>query len=246
MKKKIIIIVIILLLLSIVIYINPIRIIRNKQITNNINTLKEKDYITKKDLIPFEYDEIHFLYPYTTKKDIEEYIGIKSRFIKENNNDNHYNLIIVKNNKVISNPSIPMNITIQLLKAKEDTIIKILKEDGDYSFIEQNKFITDTYQNIWFTLPGSYWEEDNEELHMYYLDIDRGEYLSIVKEDKIDKIKYEEQTINDNIVYYKEELYNITYIIYIKDKYYNFTLYSSKEYFDKDKEDLYKIIESIK
>ena len=69
MKKKIIIIVIILLLLSIVIYINPIRIIRNKQITNNINTLKEKDYITKKDLIPFEYDEIHFLYPYTTKKE---------------------------------------------------------------------------------------------------------------------------------------------------------------------------------
>jgi hypothetical protein len=72
MKKKIIIIVIILLLLSIVIYINPIRIIRNNKITNNINTLKEKDYITKKDLIPFEYDEIHFLYPYTTKKDINE------------------------------------------------------------------------------------------------------------------------------------------------------------------------------
>ena len=246
MKKKLIIIIPIILVLSIIIYINPLRIIRNKQITNNINTLKEEEYITKKDLIPFDYDEIHFAYPYTPKKEIEEYIGIKSRFIKENNNDNHYNLIIVKNNKVISNPSIPMNISIQLLESKKDTIIKILKEDGDYSFIEQNKFVTDTYGGISFTLPGSYWEEDNEDLHMYYLDIDRGEYLAITKEEKIDKTKYQEQTINNNIVYYLEESNNITYIIYINDYYYNFTLYSSKEYFNKDKEDLYKIIESIK
>ena len=35
----------------------------------------------------YDYDKVYVIYPYTTKKDIEKQIGIKSRFIQENNND---------------------------------------------------------------------------------------------------------------------------------------------------------------
>lgn len=241
MKKKIIIITIILLLLIISIYlINPLLIIRNNKVINHLDSLQTKEYITRKDLIPFDYDKIYFQNPYTSKKDIEKEIGIKSRYIKENNNDNLYNLLIIKNNKVISNPSISMNISIQLFDKEEDnTRIKVLKTEEGYSFIEQYITYEDTFYDIKFTLPGSYWREDNEDIRMYYLDIDSGDYLTIERKDKINKKDY--QLVEDNI-FFKEDKETIEYIAYIKDKYYVFKITSSKS----NKDNLYKIIKSIK
>ena len=241
MKKQIIIITIILLLLIISIYlINPLLIIRNNKVINNFDELQTKEYITRKDLIPFDYDKIYIQNPYTSKKDIEKEIGIKSRLIKENNNDNHYNLLIIKNNKIISNPSISTNISIQLFDKEEDnTRIKVLKTEEGYSFIEQYITYEDTFYDIKFTLPGSYWREDNEDIRMYYLDIDSGDYLTIERKDKINKKNYKEI---ENKIFFKEDKETTEYTITKNKKYYIFKITSSKE----NKDSLYKIIKSIK
>lgn len=95
---------------------------------NNLEIIQSKEYITKEELIPFDYDKLYFIYPYTSKKLTEKITGIKSRFIKENNNVNYYYLLIIKNNKIISNPLISTNISIQLFDKKEkNTVIKVLK-----------------------------------------------------------------------------------------------------------------------
>ena len=241
MKKQIIIITIILLLLIISIYlINPLLIIRNNKVINNFDELQTKEYITRKDLIPFDYDKIYIQNPYTSKKDIEKEIGIKSRLIKENNNDNHYNLLIIKNNKIISNPSISTNISIQLFDKEEDnTRIKVLKTEEGYSFIEQYITYEDTFYDIKFTLPGSYWREDNEDIRMYYLDIDSGDYLTIERKDKINKKNYKEI---ENKIFFKEDKETTEYTITKNKKYYIFKITSSKE----NKDSLYEIIKSIK
>ena len=241
MKRKLIILTTIMVLITILIYItNPLLIIRNNKVINNFDELQTKEYITRKDLIPFDYDKIYIQNPYTSKKDIEKEIGIKSRIIKENNNDNHYNLLIIKNNKVISNPSISTNISIQLFdKEEKNTRIRVLKTEEGYSFIEQYITYEDTFYDIKFTLPGSYWREDNEDIRMYYLDIDSGDYLTIERKDKINKKDY--QLVKDNI-FFKEDEETIEYIAYIKDKYYVFKITSSKY----NKDNLYRIIKSIK
>ena len=241
MKRKLIILTTIMVLITILIYItNPLLIIRNNKVINNFDELQTKEYITRKDLIPFDYDKIYIQNPYTSKKDIEKEIGIKSRLIKENNNDNHYNLLIIKNNKIISNPSISTNISIQLFDKEEDnTRIKVLKKEEGYSFIEQYISYEDTFYDIKFTLPGSYWREDNEDIRMYYLDIDSGDYLTIERKDKINKKDY--QLVKDNI-FFKEDKETTEYTITKNKKYYIFKITSSKE----NKDSLYKIIKSIK
>lgn len=241
MKRKLIILTTIMVLITILIYItNPLLIIRNNKVINNFDELQTKEYITRKDLIPFDYDKIYIQNPYTSKKDIEKEIGIKSRIIKENNNDNHYNLLIIKNNKVISNPSILTNISIQLFdKEEKNTRIRVLKTEEGYSFIEQYVTYEDTFYDIKFTLPGSYWREDNEDIRMYYLDIDSGDYLTIEQKDKINKKIY--QKIEENI-FFKEDKETTEYTITKNKKYYIFKITSSKE----NKDSLYKIIKSIK
>lgn len=238
--KKIINIALILVTIALIYLINPLLIIHNKKVINHLDSLQSKEYITRKDLIPFEYDKLHIIYPYTPKEFTEKEIGIKSRFIKENNNDNHYDLLIIKNNKIISNPSISTNISIQLFEKEEDnTRIKVLKTEEGYSFIEQYISYEDTFNDITFTLPGSYWQEDNEDIRMYYLDIDSDDYLTIETKNKISKKEYQE--IEDNI-FFKEDEETIEYIAYIKDKYYVFKITSSKY----NKDNLYRIIKSIK
>ena len=241
MKRKLIILTTIMVLITILIYItNPLLIIRNNKVINNFDELQTKEYITRKDLIPFDYDKIYIQNPYTSKKDIEKEIGIKSRLIKENNNDNHYNLLIIKNNKIISNPSISTNISIQLFDKEEDnTRIKVLKTEEGYSFIEQYITYEDTFYDIKFTLPGSYWREDNEDIRMYYLDIDSGDYLTIERKDKINKKNYKEI---ENKIFFKEDKETTEYTITKNKKYYIFKITSSKE----NKDSLYKIIKSIK
>lgn len=236
MKKRLIIIALILVTIVIIYLINPLLLIRNKKVINHLDSLQSKEYITRKDLIPFEYDKLHIIYPYTPKEFTEKEIGIKSRFIKENNNDNHYDLLIIKNNKIISNPSISINISIQLLgKEEKNTRIRVLKTEEGYSFIEQFITYEDTFYDIKFTLPGSYWKEDNEDIRMYYLDIASEDYLTIEQKDKINKKNY--QKIEENI-FFKED--TIEYVTYINKKYYIFKTNTIN-----NKEETLKIVKSI-
>lgn len=268
-KYKVIILCIISFIIGITIYINPLFIYRNYKLTNHIESISTKDKIESNELIPFDYDKVYVIYPYTAKKDIEKDLGIKSRHIKENNNDNYQTILVIKDNKVISSTKISLTYSFQPLAeynyfAKRDTIINIYNSEDTTSFIEQKKYYEDTFHDISYTLPGSYWEEDTEESgKLYYLDIDSNNYLSVKKEDKFGLSKYlktrqvllkEDMHINTYKAKYIESInlimsnnsIDITYIIDIKDSTYIFTLNSSKENLAFHKESLYNIMKSIK
>lgn len=268
-KYKVIILCIISFIIGITIYINPLFIYHNYKLTNHIESISAKDKIESNELVPFDYDKVYVIYPYTTKKDIEKDLGIKSRYIKDNKNDNYQTILVIKDNKVISSTNISLNYSFQPLAehnyfSKRDTLIKIYNYEGTTSFIEQKKYYEDTFYDISYTLPGSYWEEDDEEPgKLYYLDIDDGNYLSVKKEDKFNLNKYltirqvllkDDMYINTYKAKYIESInlimsnnsIDLTYIIDIKDSTYIFNLNSSKENLAFHKESLYNIMKSIK
>ena len=82
MKNKTKILCVIAFTLGILVYINPLFIYRNYKLINHIESISHKETITKEDLIPFDYDKLYVVYPYTSKKDIEKDLKIKSRYIK--------------------------------------------------------------------------------------------------------------------------------------------------------------------
>lgn len=264
-KKLLLILAIIAFIFSILIYINPLYVYRNYKLTNHITKLTTKEEITPNNLIPFNYDKLYIIYPYTTKKDIEKELNIKSRYIKANNNDNYQILIVTKNNKVISSIKLSSKYSFQPLAeykyfTKRDTLIKIYNYEDTTSFIEQNKYIEESFYDISYTLPGSYWEEDDEEPgKFYYLDIDSNEYLLVTKEENFNYNKYiknknisntKDLNINNHQTKYIEmkekETTSIIYIINIKESTYIFNLNTTKDNLVKNKEKLYNIIQSIK
>lgn len=272
-KYKIILLCIISFIIGITIYLNPLLIYRNYKLTNHLESLTKKDMVKPNELIPFDYDKVYVIYPYTTKKDTEKQIGTKSRYIKENNNDNYQTLIVTKDNKVISSTRISLKYSFQPLAeynyyAKRDTLIKIYNSKDTTSFIEQREYYEDTFYDISYTLPGSYWEEDDEEPgKFYYLDIDTPDNITIEKDDNFKLSKYlktkqvllEKDTyINnykvkyleyENILYSAQRL-EVSYIIDINESTYIFNLDSgidsSKEKLAFYKESLYNIVQSIK
>lgn len=265
MKKRIFIICIISFIVGLIIYINPLLIYRNHKILKHLDSISIKKQITPKELIPFDYDKVYIVYPYTTKKDIGAYLGIKSRYIKENHNDNYQTILVIKNNRVISSTNVSLSYNFQplaeykMISKDRDTIIRIVKSDEITSFIEQKKYYEENIYDISFTLPGSYYKEDNEDIRMYYLDIDTSEYLTIEKTDNFNLKKYiknkditsqTEQIINNNKTYYLEINNNNTtdliYIIDINDTYYIFSLNSTKKNTEINKGDLYNIVLSVK
>lgn len=267
MKKKILVICILSFIIGLLIYINPTLIYRNTLLSNHLEKINTKEELKPKELVPFNYDKLHIIYPYTSKKDIEQEIGIKNRHIKENNNDNYQTLIVIKNNKVIASTNIPLTYNFQPLKgnnyisSSQDTIIRIHKHDTGYSFIEQYKYISESFYDIKYQLPGSYWEEDDEEPgKFYYLGINSNDYLLVTKKEKFNYKEYiknkdinisEDKIINKYKIKYLEcnalnNSIDIIYIINIKDTTYIFALNTSKEKLEINKENLYNIVLSIK
>ena len=206
--------------------------------------------------------------PYNSKEAIEKELGLKSRYIKDNNiNDNTKELIIIKNNKVISSIFIPVNINIQAISddnsitIKKDTYYYVYKNNNDYNLIETPISKEETYYDITYTIPGLWWEEDDEEPgKFYYLDInDDIENLTIKTLDNFKESKYlknlevlETENLTNQfyeIFYYKikkENNYVEQRIILKDEKTYEFILYSKESNSVLYKNKLLDIIESIK
>ena len=89
MKNKTFLFIIVVFIVGIIVYLNPSLMYKNYIIKNHIDSLSKQSSVSTTDLIPFDYDQIHIIYPYSSKEDIENQIGIKSRFIRENQNDNY-------------------------------------------------------------------------------------------------------------------------------------------------------------
>lgn len=201
LKKKIktLLLALLITIIITIIYINPTYVYRNIKLEKHLEKITTKQEIKSKDLIPFDFDKAYIVYPYTTKEDIEKDLGIKSRYIKDNNiNDNTKELIIIKNNKVISSIFIPVNINIQTLSddnsitIKKDTYYYVYKNNNDYNLIETPITKEETYYDITYQIPGLWWEEDDEESgKFYYLDINEGiENLTIKTLDNFKESKY--------------------------------------------------------
>lgn len=267
-KKKIktIIIATLITLLLTIIYINPVLIYNNYKINNYLKEQIKKDKID--EIINIDYDKAYVFYPYTSKEDIEKELGIKSRFIKDNNiNDNTKELIVIKDNKVIASLFIPTNINIQVMSQdnsiskNKETYFYIHKVDNDYNLLETPNYKEETYYNIEYKIPGIWYKEDNEDVsRMYYLGIDNLDYILVDIIDNFNYKKYKkniedissekEKIINKNklsiIEIKKDNLYEVHYILSINEETYIFKLYTTNNTYNKNTKDLENVLKSIK
>lgn len=266
-NKNILIALIITIIISII-YINPLYVYRNIKVKQNFENIVKKEKINSKELIPFKYDKAYIIMPYTDKESIEKQLNIKSRYIKDNSiNDNTKELIIIKNNQVISSTYISSKINISPISDdnsitnKEDTYYYIYKENNNYNLIETPNNKKETYHNISFTIPGIWNREDIEGERMYYLDIiDDTSNLTITKVEDFNYKKYkknnkyekeQELTINNRVVNYLEITKDnnhkeIEYIVTINKETYIFKLYTNNKLLTKYQNELKEVINTIK
>lgn len=266
MKNKTFLFIIVVFIVGIIVYLNPALMYKNYIIKNHIDSLSKQSSVSTTDLIPFDYDQIHIIYPYSSKEDIENQIGIKSRFIRENQNDNYQTLIVIKNKEIIAATNVLLYYNFQPLHGynyivnKSNSKIIISENNSGYSFIEQYNSIEDTYLDISYNLPGSYNEEDDEEDgKFYYTDIDNEEYLLVKILKDFDYNKYikdknivnaREESLNNWKIYYFEEIKenttDINYIVKINNENYIFILNSKNKNLESNKDVLNNIIQTIK
>ena len=272
-KIKTILIATLITIILTIIYINPILIYNNLKFTNHLKRQLNNKIIT--NISPFEYDKICIIYPYTSKEEISKIIGLKSRYITDNNvNDNITQIIIIKDKKIIAQlqtPSRKLNsISIDTtsdnncLTNKKDSYLYNVKVDNKINnLIEIPLKKEENYNSITFTIPGLWWKEDSEGERFYYLDIEENinnllvskindfNYQKYKKNIKDSIIEEKKETINNNQTYYlvtkkDSNFKEIEYIITIKEETYSFKLYTSNETFTEHNKELQKTIESIK
>lgn len=270
-KKKIktILLAFLITFLLTLVYINPFYLYRNYQVIKHIENITNKEQIEIKELIPFDFDRIYVAYPYTAKEQIEKDIKIKSRYIKDNNvNDDYQEIIIIKDNKVISSFLVSLsndNFTIQpmssnIIENKNDHIFSIYKDGKKYHFNEYPKNQEMSYRNITFTMLGTWYEEDNEDDYKFYYLDDPGnnDYMTLKELSKFKEKEYkkdldiiEEKNLTNQyyeIFYYKvkiDETHIEQRIIIKGDSIYEFSLSSEKERAPKYYKELLNIIDSI-
>lgn len=274
-KKLIGLVSLIICSLILVIYINPIYLVRNKMLINNIEKVSNKKIITLEELIPFDFDSVYLFEPYSYKKDIEKEIGFKSRFIKDNYTDNlGTELIVVKNNEVISSVFIKLEkngfiieglVYSNKMDKNDNVLFEVTKSDLGIFIRQKLNSFEDTFYDISFTMPGDWWEEDwEEEGNFYYVDSESSDNLIIKREDILDKNKFIKYVKKEsNSVQFKEILKINNYegchlvgkndniishyiSLNIKNKSYIFILNGKEDVVDDLYKELYKLLESIK
>ncbi|MGN1372132.1 MAG: hypothetical protein ACI4XM_07665 [Candidatus Coprovivens sp.] len=202
-KIKTILLTSIITFILVLIYINPIYQYRNHSVIKHLDNIKTKETIEIKELIPFTFDKIYIANPYTSKDQIEKELNLKSRYIKDNNiNDNYQEIIIIKDNKVISSILVNYSITpissTNIIENKDNYIFKISKKDNIYYFEETLKKTQKQYKNITYTIPITWYEEKKEEYQLYY--IDEKSYITIKE-----LTKYNEKNYQKNLTIIEEK-----------------------------------------
>lgn len=274
-KKLIGLVSLIICSLILVIYINPIYLVRNKMLINNIEKVSNKKVITLEELIPFDFDSVYLFEPYSYKKDIEKEIGFKSRFIKDNYTDNlGTELIVVKNKKVISSVFIKLEkngfiveglVYSNKMDKNDNVLFEVTKSDLGIFIRQKLNSYDDTFYDISFTMPGDWWEEDwEEEGNFYYVDSESSDNLIIKREDILDKNKFMKYVKKESDSAQFKEILKINnyegyhlvgkndniishYIsLNIKNKSYIFILNGKEDVIDDLYKELYKLLESIK
>ncbi len=96
--------------------------------------------VKMQELTDFQWDDAFLFRPYSSKKDIELQTGIKSSFFTNSLRDEEYQLIFIKNNKVVAYVNgkdyssfsfqYPMAISVTYLNMHKETGFKVEKEAG--------------------------------------------------------------------------------------------------------------------
>ena len=74
----------------------------NHRLKTAVLSLTDTSSVYFNDLVPFKWDKAYTFSPYTSKAEIENTIGFKSRFIKESVSENMVQIIFVKDRHIVS------------------------------------------------------------------------------------------------------------------------------------------------
>ncbi|WHH59720.1 hypothetical protein [Petroclostridium sp. X23] len=81
---------------------DPVIFMNNQKLENSFKSF-EGDTIKLNEAVPFDWDIVYTFEPYASKESIEEIVGFKSAYIKENNiNEGMVHLLFVKDKKVVA------------------------------------------------------------------------------------------------------------------------------------------------
>lgn len=98
--RRIIVSIFLLLALGYSLIGNPAIAYRNYKLKNAILSVDSGQTISLNDITPYEWDTVYTFDPYTSRQEIEEIIGFKSRYIKETVSEGMVQLLFVKGDSV--------------------------------------------------------------------------------------------------------------------------------------------------
>lgn len=149
-KKKIILFICVLIVIILFFYWVSIRenrliALHNQQLKQTMTSIDtSQETITLDTIIPFDWDMIYTFAPYTSKKDIEQTIGLYSDAIQETISEGMVQLIFVNNDTVTASIcGYPENLGYQILFDDiilfgDDTVFSISQTDTVITLTEQS------------------------------------------------------------------------------------------------------------
>lgn len=149
-KKKIILFICVLIVIILFFYWVSIRenrliALHNQQLKQTMTSIDtSQETITLDTIIPFDWDKIYTFAPYTSKKDIEQTIGLYSDAIQETISEGMVQLIFVNNDTVTASIcGYPENLGYQILFDDiilfgDDTVFSISQTDTVITLTEQS------------------------------------------------------------------------------------------------------------
>ncbi len=110
----------------------------NHKLKTAVLSLSDTSSVYFNDLVPFKWDKAYTFSPYTSKAEIENTIGFKSRFIKESVSEDMVQIIFVKDRHIVSSIySYPSNLGYSIFF---DNIIK--SNENPIFFVEKSGSMT--------------------------------------------------------------------------------------------------------
>lgn len=106
----------------------------------NKNIDKDGTEILFNDIIPFDWDKVYTFAPYTSKEQIEEIIGFKTRHISEIISEGMFQLIFVKDEKVVANIcGYPSNLLYSIDFYNESSLYNEISKNENAKFLAKKQ-----------------------------------------------------------------------------------------------------------
>lgn len=138
MKKKYILFLLLAVLYLGYLYIgNPMVAYHNHTLKESITSLKGNEIVTLDAVVPFAWDKVYTLAPYTTKEEMAEIIGFQSGSLHKTVNEGMVQLLFVKGQRVTAS-----------VCGYASALGYRISFDSPLSYGEETLFTADTRENI--------------------------------------------------------------------------------------------------